>query len=347
MKKRIAVLLAAVMLLALAWSAIAEGNTRVFVDSTGREVVVDQQIDRIAVTGPLAQITVFALAPDKLAALANAWNEGSEDYIAPAYMDLPLLGQLYGGKGQMNLEELLRAAPQVVIDVGRPIEGIGEDMDALTEQTGIPFVHIAANTDAMDETYRMLGELLGMEEEAAVLSAYCRETYDRAVALAGRVKKARILYIPGITGLTVLARGSYHSEIIDIMGDNIAVMENPSSKGTGNEIDMEQIMLLNPDAVIFGERAAYEEAIADPLWQSVSAAQTGRMYLSPFGVHNWMGNPPSVQRLLGMLWMGKTLYPDEADYDMYEEAARYYELFYHCTLTQEMYDSLVKDSLGR
>ena len=32
---------------------------------------------------------------------------------------------------------------------------------------------------------------------------------------------------------------------------------------------------------------------------------------------------------------------------MYEEAARYYKLFYHCDLTQEMYDALVARSLGK
>lgn len=346
MKKWLSALLVLVLLLVLGIACV-HAETRTFIDSTGREVEIDEKIERIAVTGPLAQIMVFAIAPDELVALANEWNEGSENYIAEKYMDLPLLGQLYGGKGQMNLEELLAAAPQVVIDIGRPIEGVKEDMDALTEQTGIPFVHIAATTEAMDETYAMLGELLDKPEEAAALSAYCRSAYDRAKAISESVDKARILYMPAITGFSVLAKGSYHSEVIDMMGDNLAVVDNPSSKGTGNEVSMEQVMLWNPDVVIFGESGGYEEAMGDPLWQTVSAGQNGKLYQAPFGVNNWMGNPPAVQRLLGMLWMGKLLYPEAADYDMYEEAARYYKLFYHCDLTQEMYDALVARSLGK
>ena len=54
-----------------------------------------------------------------------------------------------------------------------------------------------------------------------------------------------------------------------------------------------------------------------------------------------------LQRLLGMLWMGKVLYPDEADWDMYEETARHFELFYHCGLTREQYDALVAGSIGK
>ena len=345
MKKWMALLLAVLLLVPIMLHAYAEGNTRVFVDSSGREVMLPEKIERIAVTGPLAQIVVFAAAPDHFVALSNEWNEGSEDFIDEKYLNLPVLGQLYGGKGQMNLEELLAAAPQVVIDVGVPKDSIAQDMDDLQAQAGIPFVHISAYTESMDETYRMLGGLLGVETQAEALAAYCRETYDRAAALAGSVEKTRLLYMPGLTGLTVIAKNSYISEVIDIMGDNLAVMENPSSRGTGNEVDMEQIMLWNPDVVIFGDSLGYDDAMADPLWQAVSAGQSGRIYQVPTGVYNWMSTPPGVQRLLGMLWMGKLLYPDAADYDMYEEAARYYELFYHCNLTQAQYEKMMERSL--
>ena len=60
-----------------------------------------------------------------------------------------------------------------------------------------------------------------------------------------------------------------------------------------------------------------------------------------------MGFPPSVQRYLGMLWAGALLYPDAVDYDLYEEVAEYYKLFYHCDLTRDLYDALVADSIGK
>jgi iron complex transport system substrate-binding protein len=58
-----------------------------------------------------------------------------------------------------------------------------------------------------------------------------------------------------------------------------------------------------------------------------------------------MGFPPSVQRYLGMLWMGAVLYPDAIDYDLFEEVHNYYDMFYHCDLTEEQYDSLVANSI--
>ena len=354
-QRLLALLLALVMALSLAacgaQSAPVDENTapetRVFTDSVGREVTVPAQIDKVALSGPMAQIVLFALCPDKLVGIANAWDESAAQYLDTEYYNLPLLGQLYGGKGELNLETLLESGAQVVIDVGEAKDGIAEDLDALQEQTTIPFVHISATLATMDETYTMLGDLLGMPDEAKTLADYCRGTYDRALTIADSVEKANLLYITGDAGLNVIAQGAYHAEVIDLLSNNLAVVDDPSSKGAGNEVDMEQILNWNPDVILFAPDSIYDTVAEDAAWQGVTAIQNGAYYEVPMGPYNWMGFPPSVQRLLGMLWMAKVLYPEAADYDLYTEAAEYFELFYHCDLTQEQYDALVANSLGR
>ena len=354
-QRLLALLLALVMTLTLAacgaQSAPVEENTapetRVFTDSVGREVTVPVQIDQVAVSGPMAQIVLFALCPDKLVGISNAWDESAAQYLDTEYYNLPLLGQLYGGKGELNLETLLESGAQVVIDVGEAKGSIVEDLDALQEQTAIPFVHIDAALATMDETYTLLGDLLGMPDEAKALADYCRSTYDRALTIADSVEKANLLYVTGDAGLNVIAQGAYHAEVIDLLSNNLAVVDDPSSKGTGNEVDMEQILNWNPDVILFAPDSVYDTMAGDAAWQGVTAIQNGAYYEVPMGPYNWMGFPPSVQRLLGMLWMAKVLYPEAADYDLYTEAAQYFKLFYHCDLTREQYDALVANSLGR
>ena len=355
-QRLLALLLALVMTLSLAacgaQSAPTEDEntapeTRVFTDSVGREVTVPVQIDRMAVSGPMAQIVLFALCPDKLVGISNAWDESAAQYLDTEYYNLPLLGQLYGGKGELNLETLLESGAQVVIDVGEAKGSIVEDLDALQEQTTIPFVHIDAALATMDETYTLLGDLLGMPDEAKALADYCRSTYDRALTIADSVEKANLLYVTGDAGLNVIAQGAYHAEVIDLLSNNLAVVDDPSSKGTGNEVDMEQILNWNPDVILFAPDSIYDTVADDAAWQGVTAIQNGAYYEVPMGPYNWMGFPPSVQRLLGMLWMAKVLYPEAADFDLYTEAAEYFKLFYHCDLTREQYDALVANSLGR
>ncbi len=318
-------------------------DTVEFTDDTGRTLTLPRVITKIAVSGPLSQIVVFALAPEMLVAVSNEWDPGAEEYIDPAYFHLPVLGQLYGGKGELNLEELLAAGPQLVLDVGEAKAGAAEDLDALTQQTGIPFIHIDANTESTGEAYRKLGSLLGLEDRAEVLADYCEETYARAQQIMEQVGSGRrkLLYLLGDKGLNVIARGSYHGEILELVGENAAVVDNPSSKGTGNETDLEQLLLWDPEFIIFSYDSVGAEVADDPLWQQLTAIREGNYAIAPFGPYNWMGFPPSVQRYPGILWLLQTLYPEQADYDLYSEVNRFFELFYHCTLTPEQYEKIV------
>ncbi len=321
-------------------------SVRVFTDSVGRSVEFSQPITSVAVSGPLAQITVFAIAPEKLVGLSSRWTREAERYIHKTYYDLPELGQLYGGKGQLNLETLLSSGAQVVIDVGEPKATIREDMDSLQKQTGIPFVHITGTLATMDDAYRKLGELLEMPDEAEALATFIRRVYDRAVEISGNVEKRSLLYCLGDQGLNVIAKGSFHAELIDLLGDNQAVVASPSSRGTGNEVDMEQLYLWNPEVIIFDAGSVYNAVSSDPMWRKLDAIRAGRYYEVPFGPYNWMGSPPSVQRYLGMLWLTKILYPEAATYDLHAETAEYFRLFYHSELTERQFDELMAGSPG-
>ena len=323
--------------------ASPSSDTVEFTDDTGRTLTLPAKIERIAVTGPMSQIVVFSLAPDLLVGISNKWDPGAEDYFDPKYFNLPVLGQLYGGKGELNLEELLKAKPQLVVDVGEAKKSIGEDMDALSAQSGIPFVHVDATTKTMGDTYRKLGKLLDLEDRASELAAYCEDTWaltENVMAAVGD-KKVKLLYLLGDEGLNVIAAGSYHAEIIDFLGDNLAVMDEPSSKGTGNETDMEQLLLWDPEYIIFAHDSVADKVGADSTWQQLQAIKNGKYAEVPYGPYNWMGFPPSVQRYLGILWIMKTIYPEQADYDLRAEMDRYFSLFYHCTLTDEQYAAIV------
>ena len=330
-----------------ATEAPADAEAFVFTDSVGREVTLPREIQRVAITGPMAQMVVFAIAPDLLVGIASEWDPSAEEYLDTEYYNLPILGQLYGGQGEMNLEELLAADPQVVIDVGETKDSVKEDLDALQEQTGIPFVHISATLETYPETYRMLGELLNRQEEAETIASFCAETYNTISTSLEGVERVKALYIIGSEGLNVIAKGSYHAEVLDLLTDNQAVVDEPSSRGTGNEVDMEQLMNWDPDYIIFSPDSIYDTLDQYPAYQALKAISSGNYAKTPMGPYNWMGFPPSVQRYLGMLWMAKLLYPDMMPYDLYEEVAEYFQLFYHCDLTQEQFDALMGDSLDQ
>jgi iron complex transport system substrate-binding protein len=325
-----------------------EPKTVTFTDSAERQVEVPAKVTKIVPSGPLAQIALFALAPDMLVGLSGKWDPAAEQYLDTKYYNLPVLGQFYGGKGDLNLEEIAKVDPQVIIDVGQSKSSIVEDMDGITEQVGIPTVHIEATTETMGEAYRMLGTLLGREKEAEVLAKYCEGVYSKTQDIMKKVGddgKVNLIYCTGGDGLNVIAKGSFHAEILDLVSNNVAVVKDISSKGTGNPVDMEQIVLWDPDVIVFAPDSVYSSVAGDKTWQKLTAIKNGKYYEVPMGPYNWMGFPPSVNRYMGMIWITQLLYPDKAEYDLYKETAKYYELFYHSKLTEDQYKALVANSI--
>ena len=327
----------------------AASGSREFTDSTGRAVTIPETIVKIAVTGPLSQIYILPLAGDMLVGVSNAYAEDAQLYLPPYILEKTEIGQLYGGKGEMDLEALLAAAPDVVIDIGEPKKTTADDLTALGSQTGIPFIHIDATVATAPEAYRTLGKLLGREEKAEELAAWCESTYANISAMMEKVDadnaRKRLLYCLGDTGTYVLAEGSFHAETVKLMSSNVAQVEDVVSSGAGNEVDLEQILLWDPEVIIFAPDSCYEDIALSPQWQSVGAVARRNYYKTPTGPYGWLSSPPAVQRYLGMLWLGQLLYPEYTDYDLQEEVTAYYKLFYGCDLTDEMYQTLMINAL--
>jgi iron complex transport system substrate-binding protein len=353
-RKRILALLAAVCLLLSAGCASQKAGkktaTQMFTDSCGRKVELPAELDRIIPSGPLAQIVLYTVCPDKLISLSTALTRVQKRYIDKKYWDLPVTGQLYGGGGTMNLEEIMASNPDVIIDVGEKKEDIRDDMDALQDQSGVPVIFIQASLDTMADAYDTLGRLTGETEQASACAGYIRGTLSDARRLSAQIpeeQRKRVLYAQGEYGTEVLGEGSLHAEVLDYVGaKNVAVLPSTASQG-GNEVSMEQILLWNPDVVILSPEANYDEIFDDPTWANVSAVQNGEVYEAPMGPWNWMDRPPSVQRVLAIKWLGNLLYPKLFDYDMIAETQKFYRIFWHDTLSETEARALMAHSTCR
>lgn len=326
-----------------------EVHERQFTDSLGRTVTLPETVAKVAVSGPLAQTYVFPLCPELLVGYSKAFAADVTKYFPEKYLSLPELGQLYGGKGTMDLEALLAAAPDVVIDVGDDKDGMAEDLDALSEQTGIPFVHVSASVTTAAEAFRVLGELTGKTEKAEDLASWCENTLAEMNSIMAKVDsdgaRKQIIYCLGDKGLNVMAEGSYHAETVNMMGDNAAKLEEVTASGAGNEVDMEQMILWDPEVIVFDVNSVYSTVGSDPAWMELSAVKNGEYFEVPYGPYGWLSSPPSVQRYLGMVWLGDLLYPEYTDYDLRTVVKEYYKLFYECDLSDTDYDELTVNAL--
>jgi iron complex transport system substrate-binding protein len=236
----------------------------------------------------------------------------------------------------MNLEAIIAAKPDLLIDLGEAMPNIASDMDGLSAQIGIPVVFIEATLETMSGAYRALGELLDEEAAAGELAAYVDETFADAAARRARIppeKRLSVYLGEGKGGLQTNARGSIHADVIEYAGGINAADFGTEPVGGMAPVSLEQVVLWNPDVIILGGGIDAAGVARDAGWQPVSAVRSGRVYDVPQQPWSWVGRPPSVNRLIGIKWLGNLLYPDIFDYDITAETRRFYRLFYHAELT--------------
>lgn len=346
MKKTVVFALIAAMLLALFCgcgnksSEAEKAATISFTDSTGRTVELPSSIKRIAPSGAVATMILAAAAPDYMVCVANEVTDMQKKYIGESFSNLPITGQLYGSKSTINLEELLNAKPDLIIDLGDYKKSAADDLDALQAQTGIPTIFIEADLPHMAEAFRTLGKLLdGKQERCDAIASYVDETtalYRKNAPLIPEAERVSVMYTTGASGLDTNAKGSSQAQVIDLIGaENAIVVEEVSNKGGGNTINMEQLYIFDPDVIIFTDDSICSEVGGDEAWQQLSAVQNGRCYEIPGAPYNWMSGPPSMNMLLGVRWLGNLLYPAVYDYDMVSETQRAYKLLWNYELTED------------
>ncbi|NLC40301.1 MAG: ABC transporter substrate-binding protein [Clostridiaceae bacterium] len=324
----------------------ADPETFVFTDSVGREVELPSNIERIVPSGPLGQQILLSIAGDMLVALTNDVTDGQAYYLGEQYKELPVIGQFFGSQ-DMNMEELARLAPQVVIDIGEPKGSIAEDMDTITMQTGIPAIFIEADLVNSGDAYRTLGELLGKEEKGAALSEYCDRVYADVTTKMNEIPEEDRLsfaYLMGDNGLNALSEGTYHATIMDMLGNNVVEVESPSQRGSGDEINMEQLIIWDPEYIFFASGSVYSDVETDSAFSTLKAIQAGNYYEVPGLPYSWLGSPPSVNRYIGLQWMAHILYPDVFTEDFEGITQEYYKLFYDFEMSAEEYSEMMINS---
>ena len=62
------------------------------------------------------------------------------------------------------------------------------------------------------------------------------------------------------------------------------------------------------------------------------AVRDGRVYLAPGAPFGFIDRPPSVNRLIGLHWLMRALYPGAVETPLAEDVRRFYALFYHVEL---------------
>ena len=315
-----------------------------FTDSGGRKVGIPDQVGRVFPAGPPASVTLFVLAPEKMLGWTRAPSPQALAFLPPRYSDLPEIGRLTGRGNTVNLENLVRLKPDLVLDVGDTTATYVSLADRVERQTHIPDVLISGRLPGTADTLRKIGALLGVEKRAGILATYAEATINRTRERIAKIAPADrpSLYIArGSRGLETAAAGSILSEVVDMVGARNVVGRGTAPRAIV-EVSPEQILSWQPDVILAIDRRFYAAVAGDPLWRQLGAVQKKRVHFVPDLPFSWLDDPPAPNRLIGLSWLGKLLYPSAFPEDIRADARHFYALFYQ----QEPSDAQLGGLLG-
>jgi iron complex transport system substrate-binding protein len=319
------VLLAAPAILLAAPRARAADIT----DAAGRTIEIPETVSRVFPAGPPAAILLYTLAPDLLLGWPRANRADECAFLLPDICTRPEIGRLTGRGNTANLESVLALKPDLILDVGSTSPTFVSLAARVQEQTKIPYALLDGQFAATASTYRSLGALT--HRDAEPLAAYTEETLTTIQVRVNRIPEAerpRVYYARGPRGLETGLGGSINVETIEFLGGRNVAAERGGGLAV---VSVEQVLAWNPDIIITIDRDFAANVRSDPQWAEVAAVRADRVHLSPKLPFGWVDFPPSVNRLIGLWWLAKILYPEHFSEDMRALTRDFYSRFYHVT----------------
>jgi len=319
-----------------------ETNLITTTDMAGRFIEVPSKVDKVYCADPMSAITFYTLAPEKLLGWCYPLNDNEASYILEDYRDLPVFGM----KDNINYEAVISAEPDIALLTGTINDALSEKADKMQERLGIPVIILDNKLFSAPDIYAFIGNVTGDIEQGNALSNYAKKTLDGIIEIP-ESERLSIYYANGIDSLNTSSKGSPASQIFDIVyADNVCSL--PSDSGDRIQVTPEHVIDWNPSYIfVNGEpteslsgSSAAEEIINNPQYANVQAVIDGNVISIPKSPFAWLDRPRSINRLIGINWLGSILYPEHYTFTN-EDIKEFYTLFYHTDLTDDQLQELL------
>jgi iron complex transport system substrate-binding protein len=332
----------------MSFSAMAS-YPKTFTDAQGREVTLDEPVERIITRSPDEARIIIALGyGDKLVAGEQATKsclcpmtfgdntEGCLDcfntIIDGRMPDLPEISTRY----DIYFEQIAALEPDIIFC------GNLKDAEAFEEKIGCPVVVLGGEGWNYDEggmfSIRVAGEALDAEDKADELIDAINEKINLVKSVTDNLdedEKPKVYFASrGASNAFYDPKEGRDFTRTEPMYDPLTLAggRNVASEINGSTVNvaLEQIIAWNPDYIFIsnsqaGNNTGLEFIMNSPELQSINAIKNGNVY-NCFYPH-CRGKPPE-RNLLNMLYMAKVLHPEEfKDLDLEKEGNEIFEVF--------------------
>jgi iron complex transport system substrate-binding protein len=250
----------------------------------------------VVAAGQPAALLIWAVARERLAGWPRRPADDCLATLPATASELPQLGSLSGTGPAANLEAIAALSPSRVIDYGDLDPNFQALAERMRSRLGVEWTLIDGALRNIPEALRQAARLLGTASAVEPLAVQAAETL---AAWAKAPPGPSFYYARGSDGLETGFKGALATEVLEGAGwANVAVGGQDIGRVT-----REQIAAWDPEAIVTLSPGFAETMRSDPVWAWRRNNTRRRLLLMPDVPFGWVDRPPSVNRLLGCLWL--------------------------------------------
>ncbi|MGC3980969.1 MAG: ABC transporter substrate-binding protein [Steroidobacteraceae bacterium] len=323
---------------ALLLSATATAQQK-FVDDARRTVTLPNKVERVFAAGAPAEVLLYTLVPEKMVGRNHMPDSAALEFM-PAELRQPVqIMNLPNADDANNDKELLALKPDVYIDYGDVLDDYVNSVKSVQQRTGIPGIILDGGIESIPGVYRRLGNALNVKSRGEQMARQAEQLLAKYRGILHKSTTPRAYLACSNDATLPCLEGERNGEIIKYLGAiNVAGSITTAPKRPITVADMKT---WNPDVIIVSSNAAAQRIRNDAAWQSIKAVAEQRVYAPPSLPFNWGPRPPSVNRLMGMMWLAYVLPGKPFDSAFSADMRNFFKNFYHVTLSDEQLQRLL------
>jgi len=276
-------------------------------DDAGRTRELPAPARHIAAAGGPAEMLLYTLAPTRLAGWNREPSAAARRFIPEALQPRVIIRQLPEARDASRDADFLALAPDLILDYGAVDPDYRERADAIEARLHIPYLLFDGAMARIPDAYRRIGPLVGEEVRGMQLATLTQRLLDKYQNLLARSPSRRVYVTDSADGLSPVFTDFAAAEIFAWLG--LANVAGQLDDAKTLPITFTQVRQWQPDAIFALNPALRAQVGPDTLWQDLKAVRDGKVYSAPKLPFDWVARPPSVNRLLGLVWVAMVLSP--------------------------------------
>lgn len=327
-------------------SGSASGSAGIQVtDQRGTVLSFERPVTRV-VTIPMPAASLLAAVDQGASHLAGMHNaswvamrDGIMGTMYPEALNIP--HDIATTDFTPNVESIRALNPDVVV------QWSDAQLTAPLEQAGMKVLGIT-NTGTQQDVdiwTSLFATMLGRPDRAVQIKARSDEKQKsiQAEAAARGTGGPGIIYFNRFSGgLKVAGNGSYNDFYIKLVGGHNPATGPQGLQGKGMVgVDVEQVLAWDPEVILLGnfDEAMPPDLYDNPVWQSVSAVRSRRVYKVPLGGYRW--DPPGQESQLMWRWLSDISFPSGNRSALRDETSDYFDFLYRYRLSAPEMDKIL------